>query len=47
MRLLQLIYTMDLTTDVIQRVAAEASILSAIRHKNVVNIYGVTVFPPR
>lgn len=39
---------MDLTEDTIQRVAAEASILSSIRNNpNVVNIMGVTVLPPR
>lgn len=43
---IKLIYTFDLTADVINRVAAEASILSAIRHPNVVNIYGVSVLPP-
>jgi hypothetical protein len=44
---IKLIYTVDLTTDVIQRVAAEASILSSIRHPNIVNILGVSVLPPR
>ena len=43
----QLIYTMDLTQDVIQRVAAEASILTSIQHPNTVNILGVSVLPPR
>ncbi len=43
---IKLIYTVDLTADVIQRVAAEASILSAMRHPNIVNILGVSVLPP-
>ena len=43
---IKLILTMDLTVDVIQRISAEASILSSIRHKNVVNIEGVSVLPP-
>lgn len=43
---IKLIYTVDLTTDVIRRVAAEASILSSIRHPNIVHIYGVSVLPP-
>lgn len=43
----KLIYTVDLTADVIKRVAAEASILSSIRHPNIVNIFGVSVLPPR
>lgn len=44
---IKLIYTLDLTADVIKRVAAEASILSSIRHPNIVNIFGVSVLPPR
>ncbi len=44
---IKLIYTADLTTEVIKRVAAEASILSSIRHPNIVNIFGVSVMPPR
>lgn len=43
---IKLIYTHDLTQEVIKRVAAEASILSSIKHVNVVNIIGVTVLPP-
>lgn len=43
---IKLIYTVDLTTDVIRRVAAEASILSSIRHPNIVHIFGVSVLPP-
>jgi hypothetical protein len=38
---------MDLTTETIKKVAAEASILSSIRHPNIVNIMGVSVLPPR
>jgi hypothetical protein len=43
---IKLIYTVDLTEDVIKRVAAEASILSAMRNPNIVNILGVSVLPP-
>jgi serine/threonine protein kinase len=44
---IQLIYTVDITAETIKKVAAEASILSSIRHKNIVNILGVSVLPPR
>jgi serine/threonine protein kinase len=43
---IKLIFTLDLTQDVIRRVAAEAQILSMIKHKNIVNILGVSVLPP-
>jgi hypothetical protein len=43
----QLIYTVDITAETIKKVAAEASILSSIRHKNIVSIFGVSVLPPR
>lgn len=43
---IKLICTVDLTQDMIRRVAAEASILSSIRHPNIVHIYGVSVLPP-
>jgi hypothetical protein len=43
---IKLIFTMDLTESDIQRVAAEATILSSINSKNIVKIYGVTVLPP-
>jgi hypothetical protein len=43
---IKLIFTMDLTEKDIQRVAAEATILSSINSKNIVKIYGVTVLPP-
>jgi hypothetical protein len=42
----KLIYTLDLTEDVIKRVAAEAQILSEIEHPNIVRIFGVSVLPP-
>ena len=42
----KLIFTLDLTLDVIKRVAAEAQLLSLIRHPNVVDILGVSVLPP-
>lgn len=43
---IKMIFTLDLTQDVIHRVAAEAQILSMIKHKNIVNILGVSVLPP-
>jgi serine/threonine protein kinase len=43
---IKLIFTVDLTVDVIKRVAAEAQLLSLIRHPNVVDILGVAVLPP-
>lgn len=42
----KLIYTVDLTAEIISRIAAEASILSSINHNNVVKIIGVSVLPP-
>ncbi len=36
----KLIYTVDLTPDTIKRVAAEAETLSALKHPNIVHIYG-------
>ena len=42
----KLIYSSDLTEGTIKKLVAEASILSSIKHKNVVNILGVSVFPP-
>lgn len=42
----KMIYTYDLTENIIRRIAAEASILSSISHPNVVHIYGVSVLPP-
>jgi serine/threonine protein kinase len=43
---IKLIYTMDLTEEVISRALAEATILSAVKSPNVVNIIGVSVLPP-
>ena len=43
---IKLIYTVDLTIDVIMRVASEAQILSRISHTNIVKIFGVSVLPP-
>jgi len=43
----KLIFTVDLTVDVINRVAAESQILSSLQSVNVVNILGVAVLPPR
>ena len=43
---IKLIFTVDLTLEVIKRIAAEAQLLSMIRHPNVVDILGVAVLPP-
>jgi serine/threonine protein kinase len=43
---IKLIFTIDLTQDIISRVAAEAQLLSSIKHPNVVEILGVSVLPP-
>ncbi|KAJ1412260.1 hypothetical protein B484DRAFT_455402, partial [Ochromonadaceae sp. CCMP2298] len=43
---IKLIFTLDLTLDVIRRIAAEAQLLSLVRHPNVVGILGVAVLPP-
>lgn len=43
---IKLIFTMDVTEEIISRIAAEASILSSIKHPNVVEILGVSVLPP-
>eukprot|EP01035_Chromulina_nebulosa_P031097 gene31097-41424_t len=43
---IKLIFTPDLTEDVIQRIGAEAQILSSINHPNIVDIIGVAVLPP-
>jgi hypothetical protein len=44
---IKLIRTADLTSDVIRKVAEEASILSSLKHPNIVSILGVSVLPPR
>lgn len=44
---IKLIYTLDLTVEVIGRVAAEAEILSSVQHPNIIKIFGVAVLPPR
>jgi hypothetical protein len=43
---IKLIFTVDLTIDVIERIAAEAQILSSFKHPNIVSIIGVSVLPP-
>lgn len=43
---IKLVFTLDLTSDIIRRVAAEAQLLSSIRHPNIVEILGVSVLPP-
>ena len=42
----KLLFTLDLTPEVIHRCCTEATILSSVKHKNVVNIWGVCVLPP-
>lgn len=43
---IKLIFTVDLTQDVIRRITAEAQLLSYIQHPNIVDIVGVAVMPP-
>ncbi len=43
---IKLIFTVDLTQDVIKRIRAEAQLLSYLQHPNVVDIIGVAVLPP-
>lgn len=43
---IKVVFTVDLTREVINRAAAEAKILSAMKHPNIVNIFGVSVNPP-
>lgn len=43
---IKLVFTVDLTKEVIHRAAVEAQILSSIAHPNIVRIFGVSVLPP-
>lgn len=43
---IKLVFTLDITEDTINRIAAEVNILSQIKHPNVVHIFGVSVLPP-
>lgn len=43
---IKLIFTIDLTEDIISRIAAESQLLSTIKSPNVVDILGVSVLPP-
>jgi hypothetical protein len=43
---IKLIYTIDVTKEIIARITAEAEILSSLKNKNVVEILGVSVLPP-
>jgi len=43
---IKLIFTVDLNPEIIHRVCKEAQLLSQINHPNVVEIFGVSVFPP-
>lgn len=42
----KLIFTTDLTEEVISRVTAEATLLSAVQSPNIVKIIGISVLPP-
>lgn len=44
---IKLVFTSDLTEEVILRAEAEATLLSSIKSLNIVNILGVSVLPPR
>lgn len=43
---IKLIFTDDLTEEVILRAEAEATLLSSVKSPNIVNIIGVSVLPP-
>jgi serine/threonine protein kinase len=43
---IKLVFTDDLTEDVILRAEAEATLLSSVKSPNIVNIIGVSVLPP-
>jgi len=43
---IKLLFTMDLTHEIIHRVCMEVSILTKLKHPNVVNIYGISILPP-
>ena len=43
---LKLIFTTDLTTDDIHKATVEAILLSSIRSRNIIHIYGICVHPP-
>ena len=43
---IKLVFTFDLTVDIIRRVAAEAQILSSLEHPNIIHSFGVAVTPP-
>ena len=44
---IKLLFTVDLNPEVIRRCSSEAQILSKLSHPNVVDIFGVSVLPPR
>ncbi len=44
---IKLLFTVDLNPEVIKRCSSEAQILSKLSHPNVVDIFGVSVLPPR
>lgn len=43
---IKLVFTFDLTVDIIRRVAAEAQILTSLKHPNIIHTFGVAVMPP-
>ena len=43
---IKLVYSLDLTSEEINKVAAEATLLNSVKNKHVVHIFGVSVLPP-
>jgi hypothetical protein len=44
---IKLLFTVDLNPEIIRRCCTEAQLLSDVSHPNVVEIFGVSVLPPR
>jgi serine/threonine-protein kinase CTR1 len=44
---IKLLFTVDLNPEIIRRCCTEAQLLSDVTHPNVVEIFGVSVLPPR
>lgn len=43
---LKLVFTTDLTAEDVNKAIVEATLLSSIRSRNIINIYGICVNPP-
>ena len=43
---LKLVFTTDLTAEDVNKATVEATLLSSIRSRNIINIYGICVNPP-